>query len=240
MGGMRLNKFLAKYAGVSRREADRLIEAGKVKVNGGAALLGMSVSEESDDITFLGRRIIPDTMRHYYALYKPKGYISSTVRQAEDDLIVTDLVPDVPFRLFPAGRLDKESEGLILLTDDGDLCDRILRSKNGHEKEYTVRLSKPVADTVIDKISGGGLDIGEKRLTRPCRVEIISEDTVRIVLKEGMNRQIRKVFELFDIEVTDLRRIRFMNVLLSDMEPGEVRELRPEEIAGLKEIAENE
>lgn len=237
---MRLNKYLARYAGVSRREADRLIEAGEVTVNKAPASLGMSVSDESDEVSIGGRRIIPDCERHYYAAYKPVGYISSTVRQGDDDLIVTDLAPDVPYRLFPVGRLDKDSEGLIILTDDGTLADRVLRSRNGHEKEYIVRLSGPVTDEVIDSISAGGLDIGEKRLTGPCSVERISEDSVRIVLKEGMNRQIRRVFELFDEEVTGLLRVRFMNILISGLKPGDVRELRPEEIRVMKEMTEDD
>ena len=154
---MRLNKYLARYAGVSRREADRLIEAGMVAVDGVKAALGTAVDEEGARVTVGERVIVPDETKRYFAVYKPVGYISSTVKQTPEDLLVTSLVSaDEAARLFPMGRLDKDSEGLMILTDDGELMDKVLRSRYGHEKEYWVKLDSPVTDDMIREISAGG------------------------------------------------------------------------------------
>ena len=235
---MRLNKYLARYAGVSRREADRLIEAGMVAVDGVKAALGTAVDEEGARVTVGERVIVPDETRRYFAVYKPVGYISSTVKQAPEDLLVTSLVSaDEAARLFPMGRLDKDSEGLMILTDDGELMDKVLRSRYGHEKEYWVKLDSPVTDDMIREISAGGLEIGGGRPTKPCRVKRISEDEVFIVLTEGMNREIRRIFELYDTGVRSLCRVRFMDITLDGLKPGESRALDEEEIARLKEKA---
>lgn len=228
---MRLNKYLARYAGVSRREADRMIEAGKVTVDGRTAELGEVIDEEKSEVYTGNTLIVPDTVRHYYAVYKPVGYISSTVRQDPEDHLVTELAPDGGLRrLFPMGRLDKDSEGLIILTDDGELMDKVLRSRYGHEKEYRVMLDSPITDDIIRRIETGGLDIGENRLTKSCHIRRISEDVLHITLTEGMNREIRRIFELFGIKVRKLCRVRFMNVTLKGLEPGESRELTDSEI----------
>lgn len=235
---MRLNKYLARYAGVSRREADRLIEAGMVAVDGVKAALGTAVDEEGARVTVGERVIVPDETRRYFAVYKPVGYISSTVKQTPEDLLVTSLVSaDEAARLFPMGRLDKDSEGLMILTDDGELMDKVLRSRYGHEKEYWVRLDSPITDDMIREISAGGLEIGGGRPTKPCRVKRISEDEVFIVLTEGMNREIRRIFELYDTGVRSLCRVRFMDITLDGLKPGESRALDEEEIARLKEKA---
>ncbi len=235
---MRLNKYLARYAGVSRREADRLIEAGMVAVDGVKAALGTAVDEEGARVTVGERVIVPDETRRYFAVYKPVGYISSTVKQTPEDLLVTSLVSaDEAARLFPMGRLDKDSEGLMILTDDGELMDKVLRSRYGHEKEYWVKLDSPVTDDMIREISAGGLEIGGGRPTKPCRVKRISEDEVFIVLTEGMNREIRRIFELYDTGVRSLCRVRFMDITLDGLKPGESRALDEEEIARLKEKA---
>ncbi len=235
---MRLNKYLARYAGVSRREADRLIEAGMVAVDGVKAALGTAVDEEGARVTVGERVIVPDETRRYFAVYKPVGYISSTVKQTPEDLLVTSLVSaDEAARLFPMGRLDKDSEGLMILTDDGELMDKVLRSRYGHEKEYWVKLDSPITDDMIREISAGGLEIGGGRPTKPCRVKRISEDEVFIVLTEGMNREIRRIFELYDTGVRSLCRVRFMDITLDGLKPGESRALDEEEIARLKEKA---
>ena len=235
---MRLNKYLARYAGVSRREADRLIEAGMVAVDGVKAALGTAVDEEGARVTVGERVIVPDETRRYFAVYKPVGYISSTVKQTPEDLLVTSLVSaDEAVRLFPMGRLDKDSEGLMILTDDGELMDKVLRSRYGHEKEYWVKLDSPITDDMIREISAGGLEIGGGRPTKPCRVKRISEDEVFIVLTEGMNREIRRIFELYDTGVRSLCRVRFMDITLDGLKPGESRALDEEEIARLKEKA---
>ena len=235
---MRLNKYLARYAGVSRREADRLIEAGRVTVDGVTAVLGTVIDEEKASVFIGEKAVVPDEKRLYYAVYKPAGYISSTVRQTPEDLLVTDLVDcGDGRRLFPMGRLDKDSEGLMILTDDGELMDRVLRSRYGHEKEYLVKLDSPITNDIIKKISAGGLDIGEKRPTKACKIKKAGADEVFIVLTEGMNREIRRIFELFGIGVRSLCRIRFMDITLDGLRPGESRVLTEAETDHMKEKA---
>ncbi len=234
---IRLNKYLARFAGVSRREADRLITEGRVRVNGEMAKPGLPVSLE--DTVYLGdNKIVPRVSRHYYLLYKPVGYISSTVKQAENDKLVTELIKSFDGeRLFPVGRLDKESEGLMLMTDDGELMDRVLRARNGHEKEYRVEFYKAVPEYVMKEVSAGGLDIGEGRPTKKCRVERVSSCELDIVLTEGMNRQIRRVFGIYGLEVKRLCRVRFMNLTINGLKPGECRALSDNEIEEMKAMA---
>ncbi len=232
---MRLNKYLARYAGVSRREADRMIEAGRVIVDGKTAVLGQIIDDETSKVYIGDKLIVPDVIRHYYAVYKPEGYISSTVRQDKEDLLVTDLAPEQSrIRLFPMGRLDKDSEGLIILTDDGELMDKVLRSRYGHEKEYRVKLDRPVTGDIINEIEAGGLDIGESRRTKSCAVELISPDELIITLTEGMNREIRRIFEKYGIRVKKLCRTRFMNITLDGLRPGDCRELTETETGQMK------
>lgn len=235
---MRLNKYLARYAGVSRREADRLIEAGKVTVNGAVAELGAVIDEDEAMVCIGEKRVIRVEERHYYAVNKPVGYISSTVRQTPGDLLVTDLIPHIGGRrLFPMGRLDKDSEGLIILTDDGELMDKVLRSRYGHEKEYRVGLNSPVTDAMIKEISEGGLSIEAGRPTRPCAIRRISPDELTIVLTEGMNREIRRIFERYDIRVRYLCRVRFMDITLDGLGVGESRPLTDKEVERMKKQA---
>ena len=237
---MRLNKYLARFAGVSRREADRLIEEGKVRVNGKRAELGLPVSLE-DDIYLGDNKIEPLLIWHYYLIYKPVGYISSTVKQDKEDKLVTELIKNGDgTRLFPVGRLDKDSEGLMLLTDDGELMDRVLRARNGHEKEYRVSFYEEVSDRVIKEVSDGGLDIGEGRPTRKCRIKRAASDELLIILTEGMNRQIRRVFAIYGLEVKKLCRVRFMNLTIEGLKPGEFRVLSDKEIDEMKAMAGND
>ncbi|MCR5748398.1 MAG: rRNA pseudouridine synthase [Lachnospiraceae bacterium] len=238
MAEVRLNKYLAENAGVSRREADRVIANGDVRVNGTIAGLGLKIDDSKDRIELNGRTVQKRAVTHYFAVNKPVGYISSTVKQSEKDKLVTELITS-DVRLFPMGRLDKDSEGLIIMTNDGELMDRLLRARYGHDKEYLVELSERVSDSVISDISAGGLDIGEGRLTKPCRISRISDNKVDVILTEGMNRQIRKMFKTFGYEVTGLKRVRFMNVLLGDLKPGEYRRLTDKEIKGLKKATES-
>ncbi len=237
MPEIRLNKYLAENAGVSRREADRLIETGAVSVNGMTAGLGMKIDDTDDKVELDGQCVSKRKESHFFAVNKPVGYISSTVKQAENDRLVTELVKS-DVRLFPMGRLDKDSEGLIILTDDGDLMDKVLRARNGHEKEYEVGLSRDISDDDISAIAAGGLDIGEGRLTKPCRITRIDRRHARVVLKEGMNRQIRKMFDLYGYEVKHLKRIRFLNIRLGAMQPGEYRALSEREIETMRKDAE--
>ncbi|MCR5773853.1 MAG: rRNA pseudouridine synthase [Lachnospiraceae bacterium] len=238
---MRLNKYLSRYAGVSRREADRLIEAGEVSVDGSEASLGMMIDELTADVKVSGRPVTPDHTRHYYAVYKPVGYIASTARQDADDRLVTELAPsDGGIRLFPVGRLDKDSEGLMILTDDGELMDKVLRSRFGHEKEYLVKLGSEITEDIIGTIRAGGVDIGEGRPTKPCTIDRIRGNTLKMVLTEGMNRQIRKVFGRFGYEVESLKRVRFMNITLEGLSSGECRELTASEVEEMKEMTGND
>ena len=235
---MRLNKYLARYAGVSRREADRLIEAGRVKVDGEQASLGMTIDEEKTEVIVGDKVVVPDRTRRYYAVYKPVGYISSTVRQTPEDRLVTELVSGSDGRrLFPVGRLDKDSEGLMILTDDGELMDKVLRSRYGHEKEYLVKLDTPITDDMIQEISGGGLDIGEDRPTKACKIKRVTSNEVFIILSEGMNREIRRIFEKYDTEVKSLCRVRFMDITLDGLKPGQSRPLTDEETERMKKKA---
>ncbi len=235
---MRLNKYLARYAGVSRREADRLIEAGSVTVDGETAAVGVVIDEDAASVFIGDRPVVRDDKRHYYAVYKPVGYISSTVRQTPGDLLVTELVSGREgSRLFPMGRLDKDSEGLIILTDDGELMDKVLRSRYGHEKEYRVWLDRDITDDIIARISAGGLDIGEGRPTKACKVRRLSSDEVSVILTEGMNREIRRIFEIYSIGVKKLCRVRFMNITLEGLKPGESRELTENETEQIKAYA---
>jgi 23S rRNA pseudouridine2604 synthase len=232
---LRLNKYLADNAGVSRREADRLIAEGRVSVNGDTAAVGTKIDDTTDRISLDGKNIEKRKTSHFYAVNKPVGYISSTVRQAKDDRLVTDLVQS-SVRLFPMGRLDKDSEGLIILTDDGELMDKVLRSRNGHEKEYIAELDSPISDAELDEMARGGLDIGEGRPTKPCRVARTKDGRIRVVLTEGMNRQIRKMFAMYGHDVSRLTRVRFMNVVLGSMKPGEYRRLTDEELERMREM----
>ncbi len=235
MALLRLNKYLADNAGVSRREADRLIADGHVSVNGETAAVGTKIDDTTDRVALDGKNVEKRKTSHFYAVNKPVGYISSTVRQAKDDRLVTDLVQS-SVRLFPMGRLDKDSEGLIILTDDGELMDKVLRSRNGHEKEYIAELDSPISDEELREMAHGGLDIGEGRPTKPCRVARTKDGRIRVVLTEGMNRQIRKMFAMYGHDVSRLTRVRFMNVMLGNMKPGEYRRLTDEELERMREM----
>lgn len=235
MALLRLNKYLADNAGVSRREADRLIAEGRVSVNGDTAAVGTKIDDTTDRVALDGKNVEKRKTSHFYAVNKPVGYISSTVRQAKDDRLVTDLVQS-SVRLFPMGRLDKDSEGLIILTDDGELMDKVLRSRNGHEKEYIAELDSAISDEELREMAHGGLDIGEGRPTKPCRVARTKDGRIRVVLTEGMNRQIRKMFAMYGHDVSRLTRVRFMNVMLGNMKPGEYRRLTDEELERMREM----
>ena len=168
------------------------------------------------------------------AFNKPKG-VTTSEKDDHADRLVSDYI-DYPVRVTYAGRLDKDSEGLIILTDDGELMDKVLRSRNGHEKEYIAVLDSKISDEELAEIAAGGLDIGEGRRTKPCRIARMDGASVSVVLTEGMNRQIRKMFALYGHNVTKLKRVRFMNVMLGDMKPGEYRRLTDEELEGMRDM----
>ncbi|NNC82221.1 MAG: 23S rRNA pseudouridine(2604) synthase RluF [Flavobacteriales bacterium] len=227
--GMRLNKALSAAGYCSRREADRLIEQGVVTINDRPATLGDRVTE-TDRIEVRGRPINTAKAKPVYiALHKPRGIICSTDPKARDNIV--DYIDHVE-RIFPVGRLDVASEGLILMTNDGDIINKILRARYAHEKEYIVRVDKPITDEFI-KGMASGVPILDA-VTRECEVEKLSEDTFRIILTQGLNRQIRRMCEHFEYEVTRLRRIRIMNISLDGIRYGEWRDLTATELKELK------
>lgn len=231
---MRLNKYLAQCGVCSRRDADKLIASGIVLVNGRTAQIGQSVSP-ADHIQ-VGKRVIGGVQRKIVlACYKPVG-VTCTERDAHAEMKITDVIK-YPVRVTYAGRLDRESEGLLLLTNDGDLIDAMMRGANGHEKEYIVKVNKEITDVFLSKMSQGiylkELDVK----TRPCGVTRIGKYTFRMVLTQGLNRQIRRMCEELGFRVRSLKRVRVMNVLLGDLRPGDYRELDEQECAELYERA---
>ena len=222
MQKIRLNKYLAMSGVCSRRDADRLIEDGLVTINGQKAALGMSVSDE-DQVFYNGKRVRNDNNRVVLAYYKPVG-VTCTEKDRFADKKITDLV-DYPVRVTYAGRLDKDSEGLILLTNDGDLINGLMRGSHGHEKEYTVKINKEVTSDFVQKMSNGiylkELDI----TTKPCVVEKTGKYSFKIVLTEGVNRQIRRMCKSLNCYVTHLKRVRIANITLANLKIGEYREI---------------
>lgn len=221
----RLNKFLSEAGYCSRRAADKLIEEGRVTVNGKHPEMGTKVSS-TDEVSVDGRVVsIKKKSRVYIAFNKPVGVVCTTDTRVEKNNII-DFI-NYPSRIFPIGRLDKDSEGLILLTDDGDIVNKILRSSNNHEKEYIVRVDKPISQTFVKRMSEGVPILDT--MTKPCRVQKLSRDSFKIVLTQGLNRQIRRMCSYLDYEVESLKRVRIMNInLMSDV--GEYRNLTKEEL----------
>ena len=229
MEEIRLNKYLSEAGVCSRRQADRLILEGKVTVDGVVADLGTKVTEGSQ-VCCEGKIVRLDRRTVIYAYNKPRGYVC-TSKDADKDSIYNYV--EFPEKVNYVGRLDKDSQGLLLLTNDGDLANAIQKSRNNHEKEYIVRINKDVTDEFIKGMSEGVpiLDTTTKR----CKVERVGSRSFRIVLTQGLNRQIRRMCEYFDTRVTHLKRVRIMNVKLGNLKIGEYRELTPEEEKKLRE-----
>ena len=222
-----LNKYISSSGICSRREAEKFIKEGRVSINGKPTQLGNRVGKK-DVVKLDGRLVKPKDEVLYIALNKPIGIVSTT-----DDREPNNIVKHInyPERLFPIGRLDKPSEGLIFLTNDGDIVNKILRAGNNHEKEYFVSVDKTITDDFIEKMSNGIPILGT--VTQKCLVEKISAKIFKIVLTQGLNRQIRRMCEYLDYEVTKLKRTRIMNVELGYLQAGDWRELTEEE---MKEI----
>ncbi|RAW10802.1 MULTISPECIES: 23S rRNA pseudouridine(2604) synthase RluF [Paenibacillus] len=216
---MRINKFISETGFCSRREADRLVESGKVTINGVKAELG-SQAEDGDDVRINGQPIKEKRKHVYIALNKPVGITSTTEQHIQGNIV--DFVGHTE-RIFPIGRLDKDSEGLILMTNDGDIVNRILRAEGRHEKEYIVTVDRAVTPSFLRGMSTGVKILGE--MTLPCTVTRISERVFRIILTEGKNRQIRRMCSAFGYEVRKLKRIRIMNIHLGEQATGTWREL---------------
>ena len=241
--GIRLNKFLSGAGICSRREADRLIEEGKVTVGGRTAVPGQKI-KNGETVVCNGRTIAAGTKgaeekpdRVLLAVHKPCGIVCTTSDKDRAPNIV-DMV-DCPVRIYPVGRLDKDSEGLILMTNQGDLVNRLMRGSNGHEKEYLVFIDRPVKPEFIQKMRKGvflpELDV----TTKPCFAEMTGEKSFRIVLTQGLNRQIRRMCEQLGCKVRKLKRVRIMNIELGDLKAGESRPVSKKEYAELMRRLEN-
>ena len=225
--GKRLNKFIADSGYCSRREADRLIEEGRVDVDGHPGALGdrilpgMRVTVDGHPLSGRGEKV-------YLLLNKPVGVVCTA--DPREPMNVVDYL-NYPVRIFPVGRLDKDSEGLLLLTSDGEIVNRILRAAGGHEKEYEVAVDRPVTREFLEKMAAGVPILDT--VTLPCRVRRTGERSFNIILVQGLNRQIRRMCEALGYSVRSLRRIRIMNIRLGKLRPGQWRALTDEELDGL-------
>jgi len=226
----RINKAISDTGFCSRREADSLIEKGRVKINGIVALMGQKVTE-ADEIMVDGKIISNKPPLVYIALNKPRGIECTTNQRTPNNIV--DFVHHKE-RIFPVGRLDKDSEGLILLTNDGDIVNKILRARNHHEKEYIVTVNKPVTEDFLRKMSNGVPILDT--VTRKSFVEKVDETTFKIILTQGLNRQIRRMTEYLGYRVVFLRRIRIMNIKLENLKLGTYRSLSPLELLELNEL----
>ena len=229
----RINKYLSSHGVCSRREADRMVAEGRVLVDGKTAVMGEMV-DDSNTICIDGRQISSASPEQIIiAFNKPVGIVSTTKDRHNKNNIVDYI--GYTQRVYPVGRLDKESDGLILLTNDGDMMDRILRSVNGHEKEYIVSVNRPIDDTFIKRMSEGIYLEELERTTKKCVVRKVSDRTFRIILTQGLNRQIRRMCDALGYKVTKLTRIRIMNIELGELAVGQYRELTESEVTVLKE-----
>lgn len=220
---MRINKFISESGKASRRGADRLIEEGRVTINGKRATIGSRV-QPGDDVRVNGEQLYIARNNVYIALNKPVGITSTTEKGVKGNIV--DLV-NHPLRIFNIGRLDKDSEGLILMTNDGDIVNEILRAENKKEKEYIVSVDKPITPEFIKNMSEGVRILGQKTL--PCKVTQLSKYDFNIILTQGLNRQIRRMCEVLGYEVYRLQRIRIMNIHLGNLPPGQWRDLTKKE-----------
>lgn len=223
----RLNKFIADSGYCSRREADRLIGEGRVRVDGRVGALGDRVTEGMA-VTVDGQALSGRGEKVYILLNKPVGIVCTA--DPREPMNVVDYL-DYPVRIFPVGRLDKDSQGLLLLTSDGEIVNRLLRAAGGHEKEYEVEVDRPVTREFLEKMAAGVPILDT--VTLPCRVRRTGEKSFNIILVQGLNRQIRRMCESLGYNVRSLRRIRIMNLRLGGLKPGQWREVTEEELDGL-------
>lgn len=226
----RLNKYVADCGVCSRREADKLIDTGRVKVNGNPAKSGMQVGD-SDVVEVNGKHIRPVSSTVVLAYNKPAG-ITCTEKDRHAEKTIVDAIK-YPIRLTYAGRLDKESEGLIIMTNDGELIQRMMKGINHHEKEYIVKVDKEVTQDFLDSMSRGVYLKELDCTTRECEIEGLGKYTFRIVLTQGLNRQIRRMCQSFGYQIKSLVRVRVMNISLGKLKSGEYREIKGEELETL-------
>ncbi|MCR5655678.1 MAG: rRNA pseudouridine synthase [Lachnospiraceae bacterium] len=231
---VRLNKYLAQAGICSRREADKLIDEGKVTVNGVIADMGVKVRPQ-DTVCLNGKEIGGKADTAVLAYYKPVGVVCTEKDKHADRLVSEEL--HFPTRVTYAGRLDKDSEGLLLMTNDGALIDRLMRGANRHEKEYVVKVKEEITLDFLDKMCSGMYLKDIDAHARPCKVKQEGKFTFRIILTQGLNRQIRRMCEACGYHVTSLKRVRVANVLLDSLKPGEYRRIVGEELSELYRIA---
>ena len=232
--GTRINKYLSEIGYCSRRQADKLIEQGRILVNSKEVVMGHKI--QKDDVIHVdGEKIKKKkTKRIFIALNKPKGVVCTTNAGVEENNII-DFIK-FPERIFPIGRLDKTTTGLILLTNDGETANKILKTAYNNEKEYLVRVNRPISESVLKKMSEGVSILGKK--TRKCKIEKLKTTEFKIILTQGLNRQIRRMCEYFDFRVVSLRRVRIMNIKL-DIKEGKYRLLNDKEISELTNMLKN-
>jgi 23S rRNA pseudouridine2604 synthase len=228
-----LNKYISETGICSRREADRFIEAGRVKINGVVARKGNRVGAQ-DQVLIDGKPLLSKPETIYIACHKPKGITCTT--DLKDPTNIIDYL-NFEERIFPIGRLDKPSDGLIFLTNDGDIVNKILRAGNQHEKEYVVTVNKPITDAFIQKMGSGVPILGT--VTQPCRIKKDSANRFTIILTQGLNRQIRRMCEYLGYEVQTLTRTRIMNISLQGIPVGYWRYFRPHEIETINNLVSN-
>lgn len=227
--GKRLNKYIADSGYCSRREADRLIEEGRVLLDGRRGALGDRVLPGMP-VLVDGKALSGESDKKYILLYKPRGIVCTS--DPREPMNVVDYL-GLPYRVFPVGRLDKDSEGLLLLTSDGEIVNRLLRAAGGHEKEYEVTIDRPVTAEFLERMMAGVPILNT--VTLPCRARRTGERSFNIILVQGLNRQIRRMCEALGANVTHLRRIRIMDLRLGRMQPGQWRELTEVELKALTE-----
>ena len=231
--GVRINKFLSEAGYCSRREADRLIEQGRITVDGKVLSVGCKVMP-GQRVRVDGKEINKEEELILLAFNKPVGIVCTAAKDEKDNIV--DYI-HYPKRIYPVGRLDKESTGLLLLTNNGQLMDDVLRGSNYHEKEYIVHVNKPITDSVLQAMAQGVPILDT--IPRQCKIRRMGKDCFYITLTQGLNRQIRRMCEYFDYRVTSLKRIRIMNIELGSLPVGKWRELTPSEIKTLKNLAQN-
>lgn len=235
VNGIRINKFLSEAGVCSRREADRQIEAGNVTIDGRTAVTGDKVIE-GQKVCFNGNEVTKEQEMILIAFNKPVGIVCTAEKREKNNVI--DYI-NFPKRIYPIGRLDKDSKGLLLLTNNGDIVNKMMRSGNMHEKEYIVTVNKPISDSFIRGLAGGVPLVELGVTTRKCHVKKLSNKTFKIILTQGYNRQIRRMCEYFGYRVVELERVRIMNITLGDLKEGEYRDITAQEYGQLKKMISN-
>lgn len=228
--GVRINKYLSEAGICSRREADRQLEAGNVEIGGRIAAIGDRVLP-GEQVYYQGRLVEAEQERILMVVNKPKGIVCTAEKREKDNIV--DFL-HYPKRIYPVGRLDKSSEGLLLMTNEGDFVNKIMRSGNHHEKEYLVEVHKTVTDSFLRGLAGGVPILDT--MTRKCKVERTGRKSFKIILTQGLNRQIRRMCEYFDYRVVSLKRVRIMNIHLGDLPVGQYRFVTPQELRRLEQM----